>query len=475
MLVKIFSRFLLISTLVIFSNDTFASVYTEMNDWFNELGIYNNITGPQAISGQTGTTFTGGTLYMRSPIKNYQLFSFQPPYVRAGCGGIDLHAGAFSFINSEAFTSMLRNIGNAAIGAAFMMAVESVSPQLGSILKTMQNIAQNANNMNINSCQAGKSIATMAFDMIKSASAKEDAAIRSEAAVKTNLFTDALDAIDRATKNISDKVQALQTMKSNDPGLKEALESKNVAWYALRRLNISEDMTKLMMSLTGTVIIRSSDKSASKKTEIESKPSTITFEQLVGGPDSSQVPVKLYSCTDSDTSQYGCLSVTTYDDNLYSFYYRVKKLLIDGRSKVISRSKMNFGDNVDKSIYANSAIPIWKIVAANAAGAVSVHDDMYAKLVASKLAYDYLTNITQEIKKALSTNKSSMDEANVKATNELERNLDNLIHIAVIKYNNALQETQAIAKQQNNIQWWINTIYNNLNPNIRSKIAFGMQ
>lgn len=453
------------------SGNASASIYSEMNSWFNDIGVYGNITGPQAISGQTGTTFTGGSLFMRTPVRNYQLFSFTPPYIRGGCNGIDLFAGAFSFINSEAFTAMLRNIGNAAIGAAFMMAVESVSPQLASILKTMQDIAQKANNMNINSCEAGKALASMSFNAI-GGSAKEDSAIRSNAAPTTNLFSDALDAANKALNNVSDKINALTTMKNRDQGLKEALESKNVAWYALRRLNVSEDMTMLMMSLTGTVIVRSSDKSTSKRTEVESKPATITFEQLVGGPDSTYVKVKRYACVDSDTSQYGCLTVTTVDDDLYSFYHRVRKLLADGRTKVVSRSPMSFDDNVDKAIYANSSIPLWKIVSANAAGSLAIHDDMYARVVATKLAYDYLTNITQEIKKALSTNKSSLDETNVQATRELEENLDKMIAIAVAKYNAAMQEAQAVAKQQNNIQWFVSTIYNSLSPDLRQNVAF---
>lgn len=452
-----------------------ASVYSEMNDWFNDIGAYGNITGPQAISGQTGTTFTGGSLYMRTPVRNYQLFAFQPPTIRSGCGGIDLHAGSFSFINTEAFTALLRNIGNAAIGAAFMMAVESVSPELAGILKSLQQFAQAANNMNINSCQAGQALASAALDLGKSMFAKEDTAARSEAANRTNMFTDALDAATKFMNDINARKNAMIAMKNSDSGLKEALESKNVAWYALRKLNISEDMTMLMMSLTGTVIVRATDKAASSKPEVESKPGTITFEQLVGGPDSPQVKVKIYRCLDGDLSQYGCLSVDTYDDYLYSFYYRVKKLLADGRVKVVSRAPMSFGDSIDKSLYANSTIPLWKLVSANAAGAVAMHDDMYAKVVSTQLAYAYLMNITQEIRKALSANKASLDESNVKATRELEENLDKTVELAISKYNAALQEASAVAKQQDNIQWFVNTIYNVMPGNMRQNLAFGAQ
>lgn len=469
------TRFIAAILAATFATTANASVYSEMNDWFNDIGVYGNITGPQAISGQTGTTFTGGSLYMRTPVRNYQLFSFQPPVIRSGCGGIDIHAGSFSFINSEAFTAMLRNIGNVAVGAAFMMAVESVSPELAGILKSLQQFAQAANNMNINSCQAGQALASAAFDLGKSMFAKEDTTARGEAAAKTNMFTDALDAGTKFLNDLNTRKNTVLAMKNSDAGMKEILDSKNVAWYALRRLNTSEDMTMLMMSLTGTVILRGSDKSANKTPELEFKPGTITFEQLVGGPDSQQVSVKLYRCIDGDSSLTGCLSMNVYDDTLYSFYYRVKKLLADGRVKVASRNPMNFGDNIDKSLYANSTVPLWKLVAANAAGSVAIHDDMYAKVVATQLAYAYLKNITQEIKKALSSNKASRDEANVKASQELEDNLDKTVALAVSKYNAALQEAQAVAKQQDNIQWFVNTIFNAMSPDMRQKVAFAAQ
>ena len=81
---------IVISLTLAFSVPAFAGIDAEMTSWFNELGAYGNVTGAQAIQGQTTTVYTGGGLYMRTPIKNYQLMSIVPPSVRAGCGGIDL-------------------------------------------------------------------------------------------------------------------------------------------------------------------------------------------------------------------------------------------------------------------------------------------------------------------------------------------------------------------------------------------------
>ena len=67
-----------------------ATVNQSMQDWFNEIGAYGNVTGPNAYRGQTMNMYTGGSLYMRTPVRNYQLASISPPSFSAGCGGIAL-------------------------------------------------------------------------------------------------------------------------------------------------------------------------------------------------------------------------------------------------------------------------------------------------------------------------------------------------------------------------------------------------
>ena len=45
-----------------------ASVQTSMQSWFNDIGAYGNVTGPAAYQGQTMNLYTGGILYMRTPV-----------------------------------------------------------------------------------------------------------------------------------------------------------------------------------------------------------------------------------------------------------------------------------------------------------------------------------------------------------------------------------------------------------------------
>jgi conjugative transfer pilus assembly protein TraH len=175
-----------------------ANVSQSMQDWFNDIGAYGNVTGANAYRGQTMNFYTGGSLYMRTPVRNYPLASITPPSFRAGCGGIDLYAGSFSFINKDQFVALLRNIGNNAIGAAFNMALCSMSPDLCDLLKYLQDQVSKMNNLNINSCQAAEGIVTAAGSLLTDRTQEKEG---KTAGASLNLFGDVFESWDEWKKS----------------------------------------------------------------------------------------------------------------------------------------------------------------------------------------------------------------------------------------------------------------------------------
>ena len=137
---------------------------TEVNNMFNNLGTIGNYTAPGAFRGQTFNTYTGGSLFMRSPNKVYQLAAIQFPSAKAGCGGIDVFGGSFSHISAAEFKNMLRNITAALPGIAFQLALESVSPLLGGLTKWAKGLETWINNARINSCETAKAIVSTAAE-----------------------------------------------------------------------------------------------------------------------------------------------------------------------------------------------------------------------------------------------------------------------------------------------------------------------
>ena len=163
----------------------------EVNTMFNNLGAIGNYTAPGAFKGQTFNTYTGGNLYLRSPNKTYQLAAIQFPTAKGGCGGIDLFAGSFSYINKEQFVALLRNIGNNAIGAAFNLALCSMSPDLCDLLKYLQDQVAKMNQLNVNSCQAAEGIVAAAGSLLTDRTQEKEG---KTAGANLNLFGDVFEA-----------------------------------------------------------------------------------------------------------------------------------------------------------------------------------------------------------------------------------------------------------------------------------------
>ena len=135
-----------------------ADVAGQMNDFFQDAGGAANVTGPSAYQGQTAGYYSMGNVWSRFPQKSVQPFNLQMPKVSAGCGGIDLFTGSFSFINGAEMVAMLKATANNALGFAFQLAIDSVSPEIGKVMDSMANKAQQMNQMNISSCEAAQGL-----------------------------------------------------------------------------------------------------------------------------------------------------------------------------------------------------------------------------------------------------------------------------------------------------------------------------
>lgn len=122
-----------------------ANVGSELNNFFNDMGAAANATGPVAYQGQSAGYYSGGNIWTRFPQRSVNPVNLQLPSVKAGCGGIDVFSGSFSFINSDEIVAMLKATANNALGFAFQLAIKSISPQISA---TIEEMAQKAQQMN---------------------------------------------------------------------------------------------------------------------------------------------------------------------------------------------------------------------------------------------------------------------------------------------------------------------------------------
>jgi conjugative transfer pilus assembly protein TraH len=135
-----------------------ADVGSSMDSFLNDVGGAANVNGPTAFEGQSAGYYSLGNVWTRFPQKTTNIANLQLPRARAGCGGIDIFAGSFSFINASEIVAMLKAVANNAVGFAFSLAIDTVCPECSKIMQEFSQKAQLMNNLNINSCEMAQGL-----------------------------------------------------------------------------------------------------------------------------------------------------------------------------------------------------------------------------------------------------------------------------------------------------------------------------
>lgn len=232
-----------------------ADLQRQLNDMF---GSMVNATPPGVWETQRRGVVSGGSIVMRQKIMNENLVSFSPPRFNYGCGGLDLYAGSFSFANGQQFEQLFRNIGSGAAGAAFMVALDTMAPNLSDTLAWIQDRVQRFNELFSSGCQLGQGLFN---DTIGAATGKK---------VNEETF------IGRAAGIFDDDFDARSSRSGRSPGTRiasggtqqaqQARRDKitvNLVWRALKDNSASQwfaggddRLLEAIMNLTGTVIVQ---------------------------------------------------------------------------------------------------------------------------------------------------------------------------------------------------------------------------
>lgn len=223
----------------------------EVDTMFNSLGTMGNYTKPGAFRGQTFNTYTGGSLFLRSPNKVYQLAALELPSAKAGCGGIDVFGGSFSHISAAEFKNMLKNITAALPGIAFQLALEAVSPLLGGLTKWAEGLQTWVNNARINSCETAKALVSSSAEAVGYSSQEACADLSTELGLES-------DRDSARRRCASDRPSVLASARSsNDPKIRnQAPFVGNLTWKALQHASpyLDDEERELIMSIVGTII-----------------------------------------------------------------------------------------------------------------------------------------------------------------------------------------------------------------------------
>jgi conjugative transfer pilus assembly protein TraH len=280
-------------------------------------------TEAQSINTQRLRGFYGGSLSLRSPGRSFEIVQFAAPKIDAGCGGVDIFFGSFSFINGAQFEQLIRAIAANAVGYAIKLAIQAMCSPCGAILETLEEAIRDLNALAKNTCAISMASLTQTADKMMEHGRKIGEAL----SVSANRSADAT-----AATNKSQSERPTQTATGGDANTaKSNPVLGNMVWRAaqqtmdsgnntLRAFMSSREVTEMVQSIFGTVVVRSKEASDGECTagasseRCDNKPLVIGsavshWDKLLRARSASPQGVGMWRCSNYNE---GCTRVVSY-------------------------------------------------------------------------------------------------------------------------------------------------------------------
>lgn len=365
-------------------------VSENLKGFFNTLGTSTNTSRAGAYKDQSAGFYTGGSLFARNTVHTAQLASLRLPDYRAGCGGIDMHFGAFSFISGEELVKALRTLGSNMGSYALLLALETMSSQVKNIITELNDLAQKVNQSNINSCEFSATTLGALLPQAEVGNRQLCTMIGSDS--RYGGFSDYAAA--RQGCGAGGKRDSVLDAGKNDPRFAKMLGSEfNLAWNAIQEnafLSQDKKLAEFFMSISGTII---STKRPGGGYMLRTRPSLADRDSflnalLYGGK------VKIFECADSSDNK--CLKVVDEEITITSencFVSRVKTFLQSIQNKIYEDEELT---QAEKDFLNSTRLPFYKIINVSTAyrrGSSPVDLIDYSELGAIDILFQYLSEI----------------------------------------------------------------------------------
>jgi len=300
-----------------------ADLSAELDAMFDSLV---NVTDPTAHMGQRRGVLSGGSVYARNRVMTVNPVNVVMPSFEAGCGGIDLFAGSFSFVSREQLTQLFRSIASNAATYAFKLALDSMCQNCGQVMDSLQKKIQALNSLFANSCQLGQGVVNDVVDAFDT----QQQIKHSEASLVRGLGD-----VFETWSSVTGEDPITQVQNSDPDYVRRELQG-NLVWRALKGEGVSgwfdhgdEALLETLMSVTGSVIVGAPEPSPDgqgSNNRITPLPAILSIRDLLHGS-SDDAEVRVYRCAPS-RDVHDCLSPTVQALTLTGMIERVRTLLV---------------------------------------------------------------------------------------------------------------------------------------------------
>jgi conjugative transfer pilus assembly protein TraH len=378
-------------------NVAHADVGAEMNSFFNDAGGAANVTGPTAFQGQSAGYYSLGNVWTRFPQKSVSPFNLQLPSARAGCGGIDLFSGSFSFINASEIVAMLKATANNALGFAFKLAIDSVSPEIGKVMDEFSQKAQLLNQMNISSCETAQALVGGIWPQMETTRSTICEAVGNSQGVFSDWAA--------ARQGCNNGGQRDGTIAGNtDPRMKDQLvgEPHNYTWEALKKSSkfgaFDQSFSEYVMTLVGTIVTTPPTGSdTGPKVVIYGPAEEAVVTALLDGTANAPT-VKILKCNNDPCTDVGEQTLNIAEAS--ALRPRISAMIKSMSGKIRSDSALTAPE---KQLLNMATVPLYKILAVQAYAHYALTDgeiQTLSEIVAVDLLNAMVDNMLDRVEQA---------------------------------------------------------------------------
>ncbi|HQS96177.1 MAG: pilus assembly protein [Novosphingobium sp. 17-62-19] len=386
-----------------------AGVNAELNTFFNQMGGAANVTGPSAYQGQSAGYYTGGSLWTRFPQASVNPVNLQLPNVKAGCGGIDLFGGSFSFINSDELIALLKATASNALGFAFMLAIKSISPQIASTLEDLSQKVQQLNQFNMNSCEMAQNLVSGLWGK----QAGREAEICKYIGNSQGIFSDWA----KSRHECNEGGARASTLAANsDPTI--PADSYNYTWDMLKKSypTFDQDFREYLMTLVGTVIyVKAQSDAGNPSYRYLGQGDRAILTALLDGGSGA----KVLRCDSADRCLNPVLGTLSIDPG-QALKPRIRALLESMNAKVRSNTALT---TQEIGLLGATSIPLYKIVTVNAAAQLGGMSSSDMDNLAEIVGVDMLETLVRQFYNLVNQGQASFHNADAETLGQWREQL----------------------------------------------------
>ena len=392
--------------LVVMSNTSQSDVASDLTGFVNSTGGAVSTTPASIYQGQSRGYINGGRLFARVPQRSVQAMAFKAPKFTAGCGGIDAFGGSLSFISASELVNTLKAIGSNAGSYALMLGLRTISSQIANTMEKSFDWLQDKIGFDLNSCEAAANVVGAGMSFFGANDKEKNVCIIQNMESSGMDYSEAKAACTTGGGGKTDV---------NTPVAKKlSFIDGNMVWMILDSSNMfanDNDMKRLAMSLTGTIVKRQVKTTAGVEStvngDVDGQSKTEFYPSLMMTNDSILEAllygktINRYGCNDSMTGSSGCKEVKTESWTITaanSLTTRTSNALMSLYDAVRLRTDPG-ADDIDFT--AETSIPTMRIIRTaallsnNNLGIQIIND--YSEQIAIELLSTYVNSIANGI------------------------------------------------------------------------------